>query len=157
MTKIEKLGLEEKIIGDKKKGLPLRDIAKKYNLSKGSIEHFLNSKYITRDIQKPLTKRAEKTIEVTNSSIFEISGKLEELHKKLIESENDFEKDSINKIFWFKEFREQIKLAATLVKQIISYEEAKKFRQILVEEIGKESKDVQQRIIRRIYSFRRVE
>lgn len=184
MTKIEKLGLQEKIIKDKEEGLSEREIARKYNLSRGAIEHFLKNKYIPREIQKPLTEKSEKRIEITTNSIFNINTKLEETHSILLGLRSEFEnfrevfkklakdgyEDDFTKFKWFKEYREQVKLsgrlievidkqiviAVDLIKNLTAYEEAKKFRQYLLEEIGKESEDVKQRIIRKLHNARSI-
>lgn len=154
MTLIDKLGIGNDVISARSRGQTIRDISKNFNVSKGAVENFLKDKQTSRIIQKPIQKKTEKKLEIIKKSIFDISSKLEDLHKKLEDAE-DFSDHPMYKIGWFKEYREQVKLAAGLIKDLQAYEDAKKFRQILVEEIGKESKDVQQRIINRIHSTSR--
>ena len=72
------------------------------------------------------------------------------------------------KLSWFKEYRkqvelsakliqrmdEQIKLAVDITRNLVAFDRAEQFRRILIEEIGKESEDVKNRILQRMYNVK---
>lgn len=150
---IDKKGIGKQVLTAISQGRTLRDVAGEYGISKGAIENYLKSQ--KQNLQKPLTKKAEEKIEVFGKSIFNVNERLQDIYEYLETLKNEPIEFS-DKILWIKESREQIKLAVGLIKSLMVYEETKEFRKILLEEIGKESKDVQERIARRINSIRRV-
>lgn len=146
---IDKKGISKQVLTAISQGKTLREVAGDYGVSKGAIQNYLKSHEVKQDLQKPLTKEVEEKIEVFGKSIFNVNERLQDIYEYLTVLRDEPVEFS-DKLSWLKESREQIKLAANLIKYTVSYEEAKKFRLYLLEEIGKESEDVKQRIIRRI-------
>lgn len=101
------------------KGKSIRQISKDTGIPRSTVAY--HTKNLPTDIQKKIhilkkqeepeyPERAEEFLKVVETSIFELHAKIEDLHKYLMTIKSDAT-DFKDKIYWCKEFREQIKLA----------------------------------------------
>ena len=101
------------------KGKSIRQISKDTGIPRSTVAY--HAKNLPTDIQNKIhilkkqeepeyPEKAEEFLKVVVTSIFELHVKIEELHKYLMDIKGDAA-DFKDKIYWCKEFREQIKLA----------------------------------------------
>lgn len=151
---VKKLDTEEKkllIAQERAKGKSITQISKDTGIPRSTVG--LHVKNLPSDITEKIyvlqkqeepeyPEKAEKFLKVVETSIFEIRKKLEELHKYLM----GIKKDAIDfkdKIFWCKEYREQIKLA----KEFLYFDDADPSEDLNDEELEEMSEEELEREI----------